>query len=304
MTKLIVVTGPTAVGKTEAAIALAERVGGEIISADSMQVYKYMDIGTAKPGADDLSRARHHMLDVVAPDEGFSVARYQLMARACITDVADRGKTPILAGGSGFYINAVLKDIDFAETLCDDAYRQQLLDIAASEGNARLHCLLKDIDPASHQTIHPNNVKRVVRALEFYKQTGMRISEANAVQKKSESFYDADIYILNMDRQLLYERIGARTDAMFAAGLADEVKSLLARGYTADMPAMQGLGYKEVSQYLAGAAGYADTVDRVKQATRNYAKRQLTWFKHQMTGTWIDSGKASLIKRGFDAADN
>ena len=288
MTDLIVITGPTAVGKTAAAVALAEKINGEIVSADSMQVYKYMDIGTAKPSADELALAAHHMLGVVTPDEEFSAARYQRMARACIDDIIKRGKTPVLAGGSGFYINAVLKDIAYDTTVIDDTYRDWLYRQAEANGAGYLHGWLKHADPVSYETIHPNNVKRVARALEFYKETGRRISAVNETQKNSPLYYGAQIYILNMDRRLLYERIGARTERMFAGGLVDEVRSLTRRGYAANLPPMRGLGYKEVMMYLNGAVDLPETIENVKQATRNYAKRQLTWFRHQMDGTWMD----------------
>ena len=289
MTDLYVITGPTAVGKTAAAVALAEKTGGEIVSADSMQVYKYMDIGTAKPSADELALVAHHMVGVAAPDEEFSAARYQRMARACIDDIIKRGKTPILAGGSGFYINAALKDIEYDETEKDDAYRQWLYRYAAANGAGRLHDWLRHADPVSYENIHPNNVKRVARALEFYKETGRRISEVNETQKNSRLYYDAQIYILNTDRQLLYERIDARTEKMFDDGFTDEVRSLLRRGYAADLPSMRGLGYKEVVMYIQGSVNLTDTIENIKQATRRYAKRQLTWFKHQLDGTWVDA---------------
>ena len=288
MTDLIVITGPTAVGKTAAAIALAKKINGEIVSADSMQVYKYMDIGTAKPSADELALVTHHMVGVVEPDEAFSAARYQRMARACIDDIAERGKTPVLTGGSGFYINAVLKNIEYDETEKDDAYRNWLYRQAETNGARYLHEWLKHADPVSYEKIHPNNVKRVARALEFYKETGKRISEVSESQKKSGIYYNARTYILSMDRKLLYERIDARTERMFDDGFVEEVRSLLLRGYTADLPPMQGLGYKEVLQYLNGFIDLPDAVENVKQATRRYAKRQLTWFKNQTDGTRAD----------------
>jgi len=289
--KLIVIAGPTAAGKTDAAIRIAEKINGEIVSADSMQVYKYMDIGTSKPSAAERARVTHHMLDVVTPGEGYSVARYQSEARARVADIAARGAVPIMVGGSGFYINAVIFDVIFDDTDADPNYRAELAETARRMGNDYLHSLLREIDPASHEKIHPNNTVKVARALEFYRETGRRISEANAEPGNSAPFYDAEIFILNTERDLLYDRIAERTDRMFGSGLVDEVRSLLGRGYGSGLFAMRGLGYKEVAAYLErdGEESLDETIDAVKRATKNYAKRQLTWFRNRLTGEWVDA---------------
>jgi len=290
-----VIAGPTASGKTGAAVALAEQIDGEIVSADSMQVYKYMDVGTAKPSPEELGRVKHYMIGVADPGEDFSVARYRTLARGCIEDIIARGKTPLLVGGSGFYINAVLNDAEFDEAPADLEYRKRLAAIAREHGNERLHELLLTVDPASHKKIHPNNTRRVIRALEFYKATGGRISDANARQR-SGGRYGAEIFILHVDRAVLYERIEKRTDAMLEAGFIEEVRGLLARGYGADLPPMRGLGYKQIIEYLGGGAGINETAAAIKQATRNYAKRQVTWFLHQLNGTVVDATRLTAAE--------
>jgi len=286
---VVVVAGPTASGKTDVAVRIAEKTDGEIISADSMQIYKYMDIGTAKPNESERRRARHHMIDIVLPDENFNVAQYQTMARACIDDALSRGKVPVLAGGTGFYINAALVDFVFDVCDTDGCYRQWLYGYAEENGAAALHAWLEFTDPASHAAIHPNNVRRVARALEFFHETGKRISDVNAEQKRRPPRYDARVFILEMDREKLYGRIDARAKKMIEDGLIDETAALLKRGYGKHLPSMRGLGYKEATAYLDGACGLDGTAANIQQATRNYAKLQMTWFKLQLTGERIDA---------------
>lgn len=248
MTKkpLIVLTGPTAVGKTKLSIALAKAVDGEIISADSMQVYKYMDIGSAKIMPEEMQGVPHHLVDVLLPEEEFHVARFQEMAKEAMKGIYDRGKVPILVGGTGFYIQAVVKDIDFTETETDTSYREELELFAEAHGAEALHERLKEVDPAAAGEIHANNVKRTIRALEFFHQTGTRISEHNQEQKEKETPYRTSYFVLNDIRSKLYERIDLRVDQMLENGLLDEVKMLKERGCTKDMVSMQGLGYKEI----------------------------------------------------------
>lgn len=293
MTKkpLIVLTGPTAVGKTKLSIALAKAVDGEIISADSMQVYKYMDIGSAKIMPEEMQGVPHHLVDVLLPEEEFHVARFQEMAKAAMKEIYGRGKVPILVGGTGFYIQAVVKDIDFTETETDTSYRDELELFAKEHGAEALHERLKEVDPAAAGEIHANNVKRTIRALEFFHQTGTRISEHNQEQKEKETPYRTSYFVLNDERSRLYERIDKRVDQMLKAGLMDEVKMLKARGYTKDMVSMQGLGYKEILDYLDGNCSLEEAVYILKRDTRHFAKRQLTWFRREKDVIWVNKNE-------------
>ncbi len=284
---LIVLTGPTAVGKTELSIRLAGAIGGEIISADSMQVYKYMDIGTAKISTAEMGGIPHYLIDILEPDEEFNVVKFKEYAGKCMEQIYALGKIPIIVGGTGFYIQAVLYGIDFKENGEDTTYRQQMEELYKKEGAEYLHAKLAQIDPSSAQAIHPNNVKRVIRALEYYDQTGSRISEHNEEQRKNESPYDFCYFVLNNHREVLYERINRRVDLMMEAGLVQEVKQLLERGLSADMVSMQGLGYKEIVRYLLGECSLEEAVYTIKRDTRHFAKRQLTWFKREKEVTWI-----------------
>ena len=277
---LVIVAGPTASGKTAVSVQLSKIIGGEIISADSMQVYLGMDIGSAKIRPEEMQGVRHHLIDVLEPEEAFDVVRFQQMAKEAISDIRSRGRIPILAGGTGFYIQAVLYDIDFTETAADYTYRKELAEIADREGAETLHRILAQCDPASAQAIHANNVKRVIRALEFYHETGKRISEHNAEQKSKKSPYTFCYFVLDRDRGALYRRIDSRVDQMLADGLLAEVRALRDRGLTADMVSMQGLGYKEMLAYLNGESTYEEAVSILKRDTRHFAKRQLTWFHH------------------------
>ena len=285
---LIVVAGPTASGKSAAAVELARIIGGEIISADSMQVYRYMDIGSAKITKEEMMGVPHYLIDVADPTEEFDVVRYAHEAKAAISDILSRGKIPILCGGTGFYIQAVTRDIDFSETGSLPKYREELTDYAAQHGNTALHEQLKNIDPVSYETIHPNNLKRVIRALEYYKETGMTISAHNEAERQRETPYDLHFFVLNDDRAVLYDRIDRRVDFMMAEGLYDEVMYLRQMGLTRDMVSMQGLGYKEMLDCMDGRYELDEAVRILKRDSRHYAKRQVTWFKREKDAIWID----------------
>lgn len=285
---LIILTGPTAVGKTKASIDLAKALNGEIISADSMQVYKYMDIGSAKIRPEEMQGVPHHLVDVLEPDEEFHVVRFQQMAKQAMQEIYDKGKVPIVVGGTGFYIQALLYDIDFTESNEDNIYRSQLEQIAKEQGAQHLHDLLREVDPESADAIHANNVKRVIRALEFYKQTGEKISQHNETERAKESPYDFCYFVLTDQRQHLYDRIDQRVDQMLQEGLVAEVEALKNKGYTKDMVSMQGLGYKEVLDYLNGECTLEEAVYVLKRDTRHFAKRQLTWFRRERDVIWID----------------
>ena len=285
---LLVLTGPTAVGKTSLSIKLAKAVDGEIISADSMQVYRYMDIGTAKITAEEMEGVPHHLIDILEPTDNFNVMLFQEKCKEAMQGIYERGKIPILAGGTGFYIQSVLYDISFTETETDLAYREELQKIAEKEGAYVLHAKLAKIDPEAAEEIHPNNVKRVIRALEYYHQTGDLISEHNAMERRRESPYRFRYYVLSLPREELYSRINLRVDAMLEAGLTDEVKRLLDMGCRPDMVSMQGLGYKEIIQALEGDSTVDEACERIKRETRHFAKRQFTWFRRERDVVWLE----------------
>ena len=288
---LIVLTGPTAVGKTKLSIALAKAVNGEIISADSMQVYRYMDVGSAKITPDEMDGVPHHLVDVLDPTEDFNIVLFQQLANKSMEEIYSKGKIPILVGGTGFYIQAITRDIDFTQSEQDDSYRQELEALAAEKGSSFLHDMLASVDPKSAEDIHENNVKRVIRALEFYKQNGTRISEHNEEQKEHVSPYQLAYFVLNAPRPLLYERIDARVDEMLKNGLVEEVKTLQRMGCHRGMVSMQGLGYKEILAWLEGEYPYDEAVRILKRDTRHFAKRQLTWFRREGEVTWVDKDK-------------
>lgn len=296
---LIILTGPTAVGKTSLSISLAKAVNGEIISADSMQVYKHMDIGTAKITLNEMGDVPHYLISEFNPDEDFNVVKFQHYAKKYIKSIHERNKTPILVGGTGFYIQAVLYDIDFEDNPSDTSYRKELEQLARTKGAEHLHGLLAKVDPKSSNTIHPNNVKRIIRALEYINQTGEPISVHNELQRKKTSPYSYKYFVLNKERSKLYESINHRVDIMINAGLIDEVKQLLTMGYTKDMVSMQGLGYKEIIDYLEGNNSLDEAIDKLKRDTRHYAKRQLTWFKREKDIIWVNkedySDEADII---------
>lgn len=284
---LIILTGPTAVGKTKSSIGLAKAIGGEIISADSMQVYRHMDIGSAKITKEEMADVPHYLIDVLEPEEEFHVVRFQQMAKAAMADIYSRGKIPIIVGGTGFYIQALLYDIDFTENEGDSVYREKLEALAKEKGAAYLHGQLAMVDPKSAEEIHANNIKRVIRALEFYHQTGQKISEHNERERQKESPYQFCYFVLNDRRECLYERIDQRVDQMIRNGLVQEVQTLKERGCTKQMVSMQGLGYKEIFSYLEGDCSLEEAVYIIKRDTRHFAKRQLTWFKRERDVIWV-----------------
>ncbi|MBR1814289.1 MAG: tRNA (adenosine(37)-N6)-dimethylallyltransferase MiaA [Lachnospiraceae bacterium] len=286
--KLIVLTGPTAVGKTELSLRLAADIGGEIVSADSMQVYRGMDIGSAKIPEKDRQGIPHHLLDICDPTEDFHVVRFQTEAKKCIREIQKRGHIPILTGGTGFYIQSVLYDIDFTEADEDTSFREELEKRAREEGCEVLHRELSEVDPEAAAAIHPHNVKRVIRALEFAAQTGGKISVHNEQERAKESPYLFAYLVLNRPRAELYERINRRVDVMMEEGLLDETRRLYEAGLTPDRVSMQGLGYKQLLSYLMGECSYEEAVDRIKKETRHFAKRQITWFKRERDVSWIN----------------
>lgn len=285
---LVVLTGPTAVGKTGLSIRLAKAAGGEIISADSMQVYQYMDIGSAKIKKEEMAGVPHHLIDILEPSVAFNVVTFQKLCRQAMDTIYANGRIPILTGGTGFYIQAVLYDIDFTENEEDDTYRDTLAALAEREGAQYLHDMLKKADPKAAAAIHPNNIKRVIRALEFHRQTGMFISEHNETERQKESPYAAAYFVLNDDRSKLYAQIEKRVDDMLAEGLVEEVRRLKDMGCKRDMVSMQGLGYKEIFAFLDGECSLEEAVYRIKRDTRHFAKRQLTWFKREKNVIWVN----------------
>ena len=285
---LVILTGPTAVGKTALSIGLAQAIGGEIISADSMQVYRSMDIGSAKIMSDEMQGIPHHLVDVLEPWEEFNVVRFQQMAKRACEEIWGRGHIPIVTGGTGFYIQALLYDIDFTENDEDTEFRTQMEQLASTEeGRDKLYQRLKEVDPASAEAIHANNIKRVIRALEFYEKTGTPISAHNEEQKQKESPYAFLYAVLSRDRSVLYDRIDRRVDMMMEEGLVKEVQGLMAQGCTRQMVAMQGLGYKETIDYLDGKLSLEEAVYIIKRDTRHFAKRQMTWFRREKDVTFI-----------------
>ena len=286
---LIVVAGPTASGKTGLAIDIANYVGGEIVSADSMQIYKYMNIGSAKPTQEERAQAVHHMIDFLEPDAEFSVADYTEMAHKVIADIYERGKIPIMAGGTGLYINSVVNDVTFGEMDTDYELREILRKTAEEKGSEYLLHMLSEFDEMSAKRLHPNNLRRIIRAIEFYKITGKPISEHQEETKKTQSRYNPLMLCVNWDREELYDRINRRVDMMMDEGLLDEVKRLMDMGYTKDLNSMQGIGYKEVMDYFDGKASLEETVEIIKQSSRRYAKRQLTWFRRDERIHYVSS---------------
>ena len=290
---LIVLTGPTAAGKTHLSIALAKAVNGEIISADSMQVYKYMDIGSAKIRPEEMQGVKHYLVDELLPQEEFHIVKFQQMAKAAMEEIYAKGKIPVLVGGTGFYIQAITKDIDFTEAQQENDYRKELEALAEEKGGEHLHEMLRKVDPVSADAIHAHNVKRVIRALEFYNQNGSPISAHNEEQKQHESPYNLAYFVLNMPRELLYERIDLRVDQMMKEGLLEEVSRLKEEGCHRGMVSMQGLGYKEILAYLDGEYPLEEAVRVLKRDTRHFAKRQLTWFRREQELTWVNKDQFS-----------
>ncbi len=287
---LVILTGPTAVGKTKLSIALAKAIGGEIISADSMQVYRHMDIGSAKIRLEEMEGIPHYLVDVLEPWEEFHVVRFQQMAKEAMKKIREHGHIPILVGGTGFYIQAIVKDIDFTENEASP-YREELTRLAEEKGADFLYEKLQKVDPKSAQIIHAHNVKRIIRALEFYQMTGEKISKHNTEQREKSSPYQFAYFVLQDERAKLYKRIEARIDEMLQDGLIEEVTALKEMGLKRGMVSMQGLGYKEILAYLDGECTLEEAVEILKRDTRHFAKRQITWFKREEEVIWLDKGK-------------
>lgn len=285
---LVILTGPTAVGKTALSIKLASEIGGEIISADSMQVYRQMDIGSAKIKPEEMGGIPHHLIDILEPEEEFNVCLFEKLALEAMEQIYERGHIPVVVGGTGFYIQALLYQIDFTEEETDTAFRDKLWQLGEEKGNHYLHELLRKVDPESAEEIHENNRKRVIRALEFYENSGKPISTHNKEQRQKTSAYNSCYFVLTDDRKKLYERIESRVDQMLSKGLVDEVRTLKERGCNASMVSMQGLGYKEILEYLDGRCSLLEAVEKIKKETRHFAKRQLTWFRREKDVIWID----------------
>ena len=287
MEKILILSGPTGVGKTEISIDLAKRLNGEIISADSMQIYKYMNIGSGKITVEEMRNIKHHMIDIIDPKDNFTVADFKSMATTIIKETIARGKLPILVGGTGLYIDALIQDYSFTEAHKDDRYREELEVLAKCEGNQYVHELLKTIDPISFEKIHCNNLKRVIRALEVYKLTGKPFRDYK-VENNYDLVYDVNYFVLTMNRAKLYERINKRVDNMIERGLVEEVRNLREKGFTCDMQSMKGIGYKEILGYFEEKQTLKEAIESIKQGSRNYAKRQLTWFRKNQLVQWID----------------
>jgi len=286
---LIIIAGPTAVGKSDLGIALAKEINGEVVSADSMQVYKHMDIGTAKIMPDEMQGVKHHLIDVIEPTTPFHVYKFKELAQAALDDIYSRNKIPILVGGTGFYIQALLFDIDFSEDGEDTGFRSKLMEITNTKGNEALHDMLRKVDPETAEAVHPNNVQRVIRAIEFFEQTHEKLSSHNKEQRTRVSPYDYKYFVLNDDREQVYKRIDARVEKMLSMGLVEEVKSLINEyGCTPEMTSMQGIGYKQTIKYLEGEYDYAEMERLIKRDSRHFAKRQLTWFNREKDLIYIN----------------
>ena len=304
---LIIITGPTAVGKSSLSIEIAKKYNGSIISADSMQVYKYMDIGTNKICKDEMQGITHYLIDELEPTEDFNVVTFKSLGEKALEDIYSRGKLPIIVGGTGFYIQALLYSIDFTNEDSSIEIREELERYANENGAFKLHSILKEIDPESADAIHPNNIKRVLRAIEFYRLTGKKISMHNFEERAKESPYAFLYLVLNDDRSRLYSKIDKRVDEMISEGLVDEVKALKNIGCTSDMVSMQGLGYKEILEFLDGSCSLEEAIYKIKRDTRHYAKKQITWFKREKDVIWVNKNEFSdmedLKKNMFDRID-
>lgn len=285
MNELLILAGPTAVGKTNISIKLAEKLNGEIVSADSMQIYKHMDIGSAKITLEEMKGIPHYMIDIIEPDKSFNVSEYKKLAEEKIKQIIKRNKLPIVTGGTGLYINSLICNYDFRTAGTDPEYRKYLTELAELRGKEFVHGMLKEVDPKSYEKLYPNDIKRVIRALEIYKITGKTIHEFN---KNYECAYNLEYYVLTMNRAVLYERINKRVDLMIETGLIEEVKGLKAKGLTSDMQSMKGIGYKEILYYLDGKITLEEAIELIKKGSRNYAKRQLTWFRKDPRAIWIN----------------
>ena len=289
---LLVLLGPTAVGKTELSLKLAEALGTDIISGDSMCIYRGFDIGSAKPSAEERARVRHHLIDVLDADEVFSVTEFVARVSALVCAHERAGRLPFIVGGTGLYIKALIEGYDFNETQEQEQFRRAMEGVAARRGNARVHSFLAHHDPEAAKRLHINNLRRVIRAIEVVRYGDERISQESALMSREQP-YDALVIGLTRERTQLYERINARVEAMFKAGLADEVARLLARGVGRDAPAMKGIGYKETAAYLAGEVSRAEAITAIQTATRHFAKRQLTWYRRMPYIRWYDADAQS-----------
>lgn len=286
---LIIISGPTASGKTDLSINLAKDINGSIISADSMQVYKGMDIGSAKISKDEMQGVKHYLIDVLDPHEDFNIVMFKQFAKNDIDLISKDNKIPIVVGGTGFYIQALLYDIDFSDEASEDKeIREKLLSIAKDKGNDYIHNMLADVDSKAASTIHKNDTKRIIRALEFNMKTGGKISEHNDIQRENESPYNFKYFVITKNREQLYKDIDRRVDIMIEKGLVDEVKRLKEQGLTKDNVSMKGLGYKEILAYLDGDITLDKAIEIIKRDTRHFAKRQLTWFKRERNVIWIN----------------
>ncbi|GCD09601.1 tRNA (adenosine(37)-N6)-dimethylallyltransferase MiaA [Clostridium tagluense] len=288
MKDLFILAGPTAIGKTEISIKLAQRLNGEVISADSMQIYKYMDVGSAKISKAEMRGVPHHLIDIIEPSEGFSVAEFKEKAESAIKEITYKNKLPMIVGGTGFYINSLIYNYSFASSNKDEEYRDYLTELADIKGNEYVHSLLKDIDEESYNKLYPNDLKRVIRALEVYKVSGKPMSEFKEEQNLLDIPYNVHYFVLNMDRQKLYSRINSRVDIMMEKNLIQEVIKLKEMGYNSDMQSMKGIGYKEILYYLNHEISLNEAIEMIKQGSRNYAKRQLTWFRKDPRINWIN----------------
>lgn len=293
---LVIIAGPTATGKSHAAVKLCKRIPGEVVSADSMQVYKGLDIGSAKVTEEEMEGVAHHLIDVLEPVEEFNVYEFKKLAKEAIDDIHRRGRIPVIAGGTGFYIQALLYDIDFTKDDNDREYRRSLLEMAQRGEEDRLYEMLKLADPDAAESIHPNNIRRVIRALEYHRLTGEQISKHNKRMRQKEAAYNFCYFVLNDDRSRIYEKINARVDRMAELGLFDEVKGLMDAGVARDMTAMQGIGYKEIASYYPGECQRDEAIEKIKLDTRHFAKRQLTWYKRERDVIWMD-------KRDYNGMD-
>lgn len=301
MKKLVCVAGPTGSGKTALGIEIAKEFNGEIISADSMQIYRELNIGTAKPSREEMQGIPHHLIDIVEPDGEFSVKEFVDLANEKIDDITLRGKLPIVVGGTGLFISSLIDNVQFSEGEADEALRQELSEIAEKQGASYLHEMLKEIDYESYLRLHPNNIRRVIRAIEVYKTTGITMTEQIKNSKNIPPAFSLAYFGLNTDREIIYDRINKRVDIMMEKGLLEEVISLKEKGYSTRNKSMQAIGYKELLLHLSGKLTLDEAVDLIKQESRRYAKRQLTWFRRDERIKWIDIKECNTVLKQMDA---
>ena len=287
-----IISGPTAVGKSLIAYYLAKRIDGEVVNCDSIQLYKYMDIGSAKLTVKEMNAVKHHLYSIVDPADSMTVARYREMALETIDDILSRGKTPIVCGGTGLYLNSILYDMSFAESEADEERRAELESLAEKNGNEYMHKYLEGLDPRAASRIHPNNTRKIIRAIEAY-EYGKGVLDLSECPMNSD--YDFRFYALNMEREWLYRRINRRVEKLMADGLVDEVRGLLEKGYDPSLPSMKGIGYKEIIGYLNGEYDLPDAVELTMKNTRHYAKRQITWLKRYDFAKWIEIQKGDTV---------